>query len=60
MKTLVRSSGDKLDSLLLEASDKLKYESMQRTDRTTKRPAPLPESTPPLVRTRVAHVQIFT
>ena len=54
MKTLVTSSsGDKLDSLLLEASDK--YESMQRTDRTTKRPAPLPESTPPPVRTRVAH-----
>ena len=38
MKTLVTSSsGDKLDSLLLD-----KYE---RTDRTTKRPAPLPDPT---------------
>ena len=48
MKTLVTSSsGDKLDSLLLEASDK--YESMHRTTK------PLPEATPPPVRTRVAH-----
>ena len=44
------SSGDELDSLLLEASDN--YESMQRTD-STKRPQSLPEYTPPPLRTHV-------
>ena len=44
------TSGDELDSLLLEASDN--YETMQRTV-GTKRPQPLPEYTPPPLRTRV-------